>query len=229
VATGLFAREASASWATAGMDREAGRVRLTASHPSATSAYHPRAKAREGGRGPNPSKGVSPERLLQPRWPDVLKMIAGGKARVRVPGDQGPFRRHAWRPAARRLLLARRGHGDFVTSTYYRDALHPWVAAYNKARPADAWVGQGLGTAAAGPGLRAVQRVRTTHPAEGKGFRPGAHVSAPDGRPEREDQVRRITGRCTTRRSATNCSWAWRRRPSTRRSWGPATCRTSSA
>lgn len=29
--------------------------------------------------------------------------------------------------------------GGFVTSTYYRDRLHPWVEAYNQTSPADAW------------------------------------------------------------------------------------------
>src|SRR5262249_44617665 len=29
--------------------------------------------------------------------------------------------------------------GSFVTSTYYRAALHPWVAAFNAERPADRW------------------------------------------------------------------------------------------
>jgi hypothetical protein len=31
------------------------------------------------------------------------------------------------------------GSGTFVTSTYYREKLHPWVAEYNRGRPADAW------------------------------------------------------------------------------------------
>ena len=32
--------------------------------------------------------------------------------------------------------------GMFVTSTYYRQRLHPWVADFNRRRPADAWFGR---------------------------------------------------------------------------------------
>jgi hypothetical protein len=32
--------------------------------------------------------------------------------------------------------------GNFVTSTFYRDAVHPWVEAYNRMRPAERWFGR---------------------------------------------------------------------------------------
>jgi hypothetical protein len=32
--------------------------------------------------------------------------------------------------------------GTFVTSSYYADRLHPWVAEFNKGRPADRWFGK---------------------------------------------------------------------------------------
>ena len=32
--------------------------------------------------------------------------------------------------------------GQFVTSTYYRDRVHPWVADFNRAHPADRWFGK---------------------------------------------------------------------------------------
>src|SRR5207245_10412575 len=32
--------------------------------------------------------------------------------------------------------------GDFITSSFYTDRVHPWVAEFNKGRPADRWFGK---------------------------------------------------------------------------------------
>jgi hypothetical protein len=88
------------------------------------------------------TKGLSPERLLAPTLGDALKEATGGKGRVVslslkdrsavLPGGQRP-------DACYWMDLT---NGQFVTSTYYRDALHPWVAEFNRSGVIDAWVGK---------------------------------------------------------------------------------------
>jgi hypothetical protein len=102
------------------------------------------APARENGDGrPERSgRGASPERLLVPSLGDVLVEATGGKARVvslslKDRSAVFPGGRHAagcyWMDMAT---------GSFVTSTYYRERLHPWVAEFNAGKPADRWFGQ---------------------------------------------------------------------------------------
>ncbi len=86
--------------------------------------------------------GVSPERLLKPTIADALKLGTGGKAKVvslslknrgaALPGGQSPDACY-WMDG---------DTGQFVTSTYYRDTVHPWVAEYNKTKPAERWRGK---------------------------------------------------------------------------------------
>jgi hypothetical protein len=86
--------------------------------------------------------GVSPGRLLQPTFADALKAATGGKGRVvslsfknrgaALPGGKSPDACY-WLDG---------GTGQFVTSNYYRDGVHPWVAAFNKARPSQEWRGR---------------------------------------------------------------------------------------
>jgi hypothetical protein len=86
--------------------------------------------------------GVSPERLLQPTFADALKLGTGGKAKVvalslknrgaALPGGKSPDACY-WMDG---------GTGQFVTSTYYRDAVHPWVAEFNRGKPAERWRGK---------------------------------------------------------------------------------------
>ncbi len=86
--------------------------------------------------------GCSPERLLTPTLADVLKEATGGKARVVslslkdraavLPAGRKPDACYWFDPTA----------GIFVTSTYYRNRLHRWVAEFNRDRPADHWFGQ---------------------------------------------------------------------------------------
>jgi hypothetical protein len=90
---------------------------------------------------PKKPKGVSPERLLVPTLADALKEATGGKARVVslsfkdrsavLPAGHQPDACYWLDPVT----------GSFVTSTYYRDQLHPWVRSFNEGHPADAWFG----------------------------------------------------------------------------------------
>lgn len=87
------------------------------------------------------ARGPSPERLLRPVLGDAIK--AGTNGRGKVIGlslkDRG-----AILPAGKRADAAYwmdSGTGQFVTSVYYRDAVAPWVAAFNAAKPADRWRG----------------------------------------------------------------------------------------
>ena len=87
-------------------------------------------------------QGVSPERLLQPTLADALKAATQGKGKVVSLSMKD---RSAVLPGGRRpdaCYWFDLGAGEFVTSTYYRERLHPWAADYNKTRPADAWLGK---------------------------------------------------------------------------------------
>jgi hypothetical protein len=87
-------------------------------------------------------KGVAPDRLLAPVLADALKEATGGKGRVVslsfkdrgavLPGGKGPDACYWFDTDG----------GVFVTSTYYRDRPHAWVAAYNEGRPAERWLGK---------------------------------------------------------------------------------------
>jgi len=94
-------------------------------------------------RGASKKKGaLAPDRLLAPTLADALKLATRGEGKVValswkdraaiLPGGQAPNACY-WMDAAT---------GTFVTSTYYRPRLHPWVEDYNRARPADQWQGK---------------------------------------------------------------------------------------
>ncbi len=86
--------------------------------------------------------GVAPDRLLAPTLSDALKQATGGKARVVslslkdrgavLPGGQHPDACY-WYDST---------DGQFVTSTWYRDRVHPWVAEFNASGAADRWFGR---------------------------------------------------------------------------------------
>jgi hypothetical protein len=84
--------------------------------------------------------GVSPERLLAPTLADALKAATGGAARVVSLSfkDRGAVLPGGVRPDACYWFDG----GRFVTSTYYRDRPHDWVADYNAGRAADRWFGR---------------------------------------------------------------------------------------
>jgi hypothetical protein len=85
---------------------------------------------------------VSPERLLAPALGDAIKEGTGGKGRIvslslKDRSAVLPAGRH---PDACYWFDSRAG--IFVTSTYYQLQLHPWVAEFNRTRPADRWFGR---------------------------------------------------------------------------------------
>src|SRR5579875_1250400 len=88
------------------------------------------------------AQGVSPERLLAPTIGDALKQATGGKGRVVALSLKD---RSAVLPAGRSPDVCYwfdAGAGLFVTSTYYRDRLHPWVAEVNRSGLITSWMGK---------------------------------------------------------------------------------------
>lgn len=92
---------------------------------------------------PKKGKGAgSPDRLLAPTVAESLKEATGGRGRVVslslkdrsaiLPVGRGADACYWIDPVA----------GTFVTSTFYRDTVHPWVEAYNRMRPAERWFGR---------------------------------------------------------------------------------------
>src|SRR5262249_44633040 len=83
--------------------------------------------------------GGSPERLQAVTVGDLLKEATGGKGRVVSLSlkDRGAVLPGGKAPDACYWLDT--NTGDFSTSTYYRDGLHPWVEKFNQARHADRW------------------------------------------------------------------------------------------
>src|SRR5262245_40626021 len=104
--------------------------------PSKT-GLDPTEDEKKGARG-----GVSPGRLTKPTFADALKDATGGKSKVvslslknrgaALPGGAKPDAAY-W---------ADLGVGQFVTSSYYRAGIHPWVAEYNATKPAERWRGK---------------------------------------------------------------------------------------
>jgi hypothetical protein len=87
-------------------------------------------------------EGVSPETLKAPTVADALKKATGGKARVVALSFKD---RSAVLPGGMKAdacYWLDTTTGQFVTSTYYRDRVHPWVEAFNARKPADAWMGK---------------------------------------------------------------------------------------
>jgi predicted AlkP superfamily pyrophosphatase or phosphodiesterase len=83
--------------------------------------------------------GASPDRLLLPTVGDVLKEKSGSKGRVVSLSFKD---RSAILPAGHHpdsCYWLDTVSGTFVTSTYYRDRLEPWVADFNQRKPADKW------------------------------------------------------------------------------------------
>jgi predicted AlkP superfamily pyrophosphatase or phosphodiesterase len=88
---------------------------------------------------PKDKGGISPERLLAPTLADALREATGGKGRVVslslkdrsavLPGGRHPTACY-WFDS---------NTGQFVTSTYYRDRVHSWVADFNASRSCDQW------------------------------------------------------------------------------------------
>jgi predicted AlkP superfamily pyrophosphatase or phosphodiesterase len=81
----------------------------------------------------------TPERLLAPTFGDALKGATGGKGRVVGLSfkDRGSILPTGARADAAYWLDG--VDGMIVTSTFFRDAVHPWVSAMNLSRVADRW------------------------------------------------------------------------------------------
>ena len=98
-------------------------------------------KAEKDGDAGKKPQSVSPEFLLSPTFADALKKHFGKQSRVValslkdrscvLPGGRSPDACY-WADAS----------GRFVTSTYYRDRVHPWVADFNKTAAGDRWLGK---------------------------------------------------------------------------------------
>ena len=88
------------------------------------------------------NRGTSPERLLAPTLADALKEATRGKGRVVSLSlkDRSAVLPGGRRPDACYWLDIL--NGEFVTSTYYRDRLHPWVSEFNRSGAIDEWVGK---------------------------------------------------------------------------------------
>ncbi|MFO0878431.1 MAG: alkaline phosphatase family protein [Gemmataceae bacterium] len=85
--------------------------------------------------------GVAPDRLLAPTLADALKEQLGDRTRVVSLSlkDRSSVLPGGKRPDA--VYWADK-HGRFVTSTYYRDAVHDWVKAFNESKVVDRWHGK---------------------------------------------------------------------------------------
>jgi predicted AlkP superfamily pyrophosphatase or phosphodiesterase len=86
-------------------------------------------------------KGVSPGRLLAPTLADAVKEQLGDGAKVVCLSlkDRGSALPGGQRPDA---CYWNDRHGRFVTSTYFRDGPHAWVADFNKSGLVDRWHGK---------------------------------------------------------------------------------------
>lgn len=80
----------------------------------------------------------SPERMLAPTFGDALK-AAHPRSRLFGLSFKDRSALLPVGPKADGAYWLDSTDGSIVTSTYYRDAVHPWVAALNKARVADRW------------------------------------------------------------------------------------------
>lgn len=98
----------------------------------------PRAR-KKADKKPPKARGAAPDRLLAPTVADALKAATGGKGRVVSLSLKD---RSAVLPGGKRAdacYWLDGSTGLFVTSTFYRDRLHPWAAEFNRGRPAERW------------------------------------------------------------------------------------------
>jgi hypothetical protein len=84
----------------------------------------------------------TPERLLGTTVGDALREASGGKGRVFSLSlkDRSAVLLGGRRPDA--CYWFDLWTGSFMTSSYYRERLHPWVAEFNRGRSADRWFGK---------------------------------------------------------------------------------------
>jgi hypothetical protein len=96
----------------------------------------------DGGKKPKKYRGVAPDRLLAPTLADALKEATEGRGRVVSLSfkDRGAVLAGGRHPDACYWFDA--DSGLIVTSTYYREQAHPWVAGFNRERAVDRWFGK---------------------------------------------------------------------------------------
>jgi predicted AlkP superfamily pyrophosphatase or phosphodiesterase len=84
----------------------------------------------------------NPDRLLAATLGDTLKTVTKGKGKVVSLSlkDRSAVLPGGRRPDACYWQSSRTG--SFVTSTFYRDRLHPWVERFNRQRLVDSWSGK---------------------------------------------------------------------------------------
>lgn len=84
----------------------------------------------------------SPGRMLAPSLGEALKTATGGKGRVFSFSlkDRGAILLGGAKVDGCYWFDGR--SGTFATSTYYREAMHPWVTAFNRERIPDRWFGK---------------------------------------------------------------------------------------
>jgi hypothetical protein len=81
----------------------------------------------------------TPDRFVGETLADVLKSATAGKGKVFGLSLKD---RSAIFPSGKHPDGVYWFNGRFVTSNYYRDAVHPWVAAFNNEQLADSWFGK---------------------------------------------------------------------------------------
>lgn len=119
-------------------DRAAGTVVNCAASPRYQTVPPPNGAVPAPDSDMPPGSGT-PERLLVPTLADALKEATNGEARVVGLSfkDRGAILLTGAKADA--CYWFESATGRMVTSTYYRDRVHPWVAAFNDRRAADAW------------------------------------------------------------------------------------------
>ena len=84
----------------------------------------------------------SPDRILAPTVADALKAATGGKGKVMGLSFKDRSAVLPCGPKADAVYWFDGTDGLVVTSTFYREAVHDWVGAFNESRVADKWFGK---------------------------------------------------------------------------------------
>ena len=85
--------------------------------------------------------GMAPDRLLAPTVADALRAATDGKGRAvsLALKDRAAVLMGGKEPAA--CYCFDTATGQFHTSAYYRERIHPWVERFNQSKAADRWFG----------------------------------------------------------------------------------------
>lgn len=81
----------------------------------------------------------TPDRLLAPTFGDALKLATNGKGRVIGLSFKDRSALLPVGPKADGVYWVDSTDAKLVTSTFYRDAVHPWVDEFNKSKIVDRW------------------------------------------------------------------------------------------